>query len=106
MQQQQYPREPDESGSGYGFNTATLGSYRAVWKDGDDRDRTHSKVILYPDRQIGYFIVQNSGGDTSLLDTVFQQLEQRYNPPPPIVPAGPAQPEPAGALARYTGPTC
>jgi hypothetical protein len=103
MQQQQYPREPDEPGVGYGFNTATLGSYRVVWKDGDDGDRTHSKLVLYPNHQIGYFIVQNGGGDTSLLDAVFQQIDQRYSPAPPIAPVGQPHPEPAGALARYTG---
>jgi hypothetical protein len=96
MQQQHYPHEPDEPGSGYGFNTATLGSYRVIWKDGDDRDRTQSKVILYPDRQIGYFILQNSGGDTSLLDAVVQQIDQRYNPTPPSASAGPAHPKTCG----------
>lgn len=103
MQRQQYPSELDEPGVGYGFYTETLGSYRVVWKDGDDLDRAHSKVLLYPDRQIGYFIVQNSGGDTALVDAVVQQLDQRYNPVPPISPVGPPQPEPAGALTRYTG---
>ena len=103
MQRQHFPSEPDEPGIGYGFNTATLGSQHAIWKDGDDRDRIQSKVLLYPDRQIGSFIVQNSGGDTSLLDAVVQQLDQRYDPVPPIAPVGQPHPEPAGALARYTG---
>jgi CubicO group peptidase (beta-lactamase class C family) len=103
MQRQQYPSEPDEPGVGYGFYTATLGSYRVVWKDGDDLDRTHSKLVLYPDRHIGFFIAQNSGGDTTLLDAVVQQLDQRYNPVPPISPVGQSHPETAGALTRYTG---
>lgn len=103
MQRQHFPNEPDEPGMGYGFNTATLGSHHAIWKDGDDLDRIHSKVLLYPDRQIGYFIVQNSGGDTSLLDAVVQQLDQRYDPVPPIAPVGQPHPEPAAVLARYTG---
>jgi hypothetical protein len=37
------------------------------------------------------------------LDAVVQQLDQRYNPVPPIAPVGQPQPETAGALSRYEG---
>jgi CubicO group peptidase (beta-lactamase class C family) len=104
MQQKQFAHHADAPGMAYGFFTAQIGSHLSLWHGGWDLYRSRSKLALFPDQHLGYFVAINTARDDGqMIADVSAEIERHYAslPPAPKMPQPPA--DFATRAARFEG---
>lgn len=86
--------QPDMPGWAYGFDRFTGPGEPALSKDGRAPGAL-SRIVLLPDRKVGWFLAYNLDDDNALANEVGQEFLKHYYPFQPQFPA-----PTAGALAR------
>jgi CubicO group peptidase (beta-lactamase class C family) len=101
MHARAFANDPRVSGMCLGFYEQYYNGLRAIAHDGDTTE-FHSRLILIPEKQAGYFVSYNSAGGALARDEFFSAFMNHYYPAPQsLVPA--ADPANASLLQKYAG---
>lgn len=101
MHARAFANDPRVSGMCLGFYEQYFNGLRAIAHDGDTTE-FHSRLILIPEKQAGYFVSYNSAGGALARDEFFTEFMNHYYPAPqsPVPAADPAN---ASLLQKYAG---
>lgn len=100
MHEQHFSNAPGMSGVGYGFLEDTTNGERAIWHNGSLAGY-NSMLWLWPERQIGLFVVGTVG--SALGDELVVGFRGAFLPAPPAAQAEPQYPMSAERARHFAG---